>query len=57
LGFTDFALPTPLMNITGNLLDHHVLQNQSVFGYREHEHININTPEDISVGLGGLLGV
>jgi hypothetical protein len=22
-GFPDFTLPTPLMNITGNLLDHH----------------------------------
>jgi hypothetical protein len=45
------------MNITGNLFDHHALQNHSVYGYREHQHININTPEDKPIGLEALLGV
>ncbi|KAK6312687.1 hypothetical protein J4Q44_G00160340 [Coregonus suidteri] len=45
------------MNITGNLFDHHALQNHSDYGYGEHQHININMPEDISIGLGALLGV
>jgi hypothetical protein len=53
----DFTLPIPLMNKTGNLLDHHALQNHSGYGYGEHQHININTPEDIPIGLGVLLGV
>jgi hypothetical protein len=56
-GFTDFTLPTPLLNLTGNLFDHHALQNHSGCGYGEHQHININTPEDIPIGLGALQGV
>jgi hypothetical protein len=45
------------MSITGNLLDHHALKNHSGYGYGEHQHININMPEDIPTGLGALLGV
>jgi hypothetical protein len=43
------------MNITGNLFDHHALQNH--YGYGEHQHINILKPEDKPIGLGALLGV
>ena len=57
LGLTDFTLPTPLMNITGNLFNHHALQNHSGYAYGEHQHININKPEDIPIGLGALMGV
>ena len=40
------TLPTPLMNITGNLFDHHELIILDM-GRR-----NINTPEDMSIELG-----
>jgi hypothetical protein len=43
--------------ITGNLFYHHALQNHSGYEYGEHQHININTPEDKPIGLGALLGV
>jgi hypothetical protein len=42
------------MNITGNLFDHHALQNHTGYGCREHQHININKPEDKPIGLGAL---
>jgi hypothetical protein len=45
------------MNITGNLFEHHELQTHSAYGYREHQHTNINRPEDKPIGLGALLGV
>ena len=57
LGFTDFTLPTPLMNITGNLFNPQALQNHSGCGYGEHHHVNINRTEDIPTELGALLGV
>ena len=48
---------THLMNIPGNLFDHPALQNHSGYGYGEHQHINIITPEDIPIGLRALLRV
>ena len=53
MGFPDFTLSIPLINITGNLL----LQNHCGYRYGEHQDININMQEDISIGLGALLGV
>jgi hypothetical protein len=52
-GFTDFWG----IHFTGNLFDHHALQNHSGCGYGEHPHININIPEDLPIGLVALLGV
>jgi hypothetical protein len=40
------------MNLTGNST-----QNHSGYGYGEHQHININMPDDITIGHGALLGV
>ncbi|KAK6316459.1 hypothetical protein J4Q44_G00139830 [Coregonus suidteri] len=34
----DFTRPIPLMYITGNLFNHHALQNHSGYGYGEHQH-------------------
>jgi hypothetical protein len=48
---------SPLMNIAGNVFDHHALQYHSGYGYGEHQHININTPEDKPIRLGALLWV
>jgi hypothetical protein len=51
-GATDFTLPTTLMNIIGNLFDHHALQNHAGYGYA-----NNDKPEDIPIILEPLLGV
>jgi hypothetical protein len=45
------------MNTTGNLFEHHALLNHSGYRYGEHQHININRPEDIPIGLEALMGV
>ena len=51
------TLPFLYLNITGNLFNHHALQNHSGYGYGDHQDININTPEDKPIGLWALLGV